>query len=75
MANPLITNQGQQTNLNPQLTQMLQQPGAQQLLQQLQQQMPGKSPREMAYQMAQNKGIPLNQIEQLFSQLTNTNRR
>lgn len=73
MANPLHTPQaqGQQTNL----TQMLQQPGAQQLLQQLQQQMPGKSPREMVYQMAQNKGIPLNQIEQLFSQLMNTNRR
>ena len=68
MANPLIT-QGQQTNLNPQFTQMLQQPGAQQLLQQLQQQMPGKSPREMAYQLAQQKGIPVSQIEQMLHRI------
>lgn len=65
MANPLNTNQGQQTNL----TQMLQQPGAQQLLQQLQQQMPGKSPREMAYHLAQQKGIPVERLNQALRRI------
>ena len=71
MANPLHNpqSQGQQTNLNPQFIQMLQQPGAQQLLQQLQQQMPGKSPREMAYHLAQQKGIPVSQIEQMLHRI------
>lgn len=64
MANPLNT-QGQQTNL----TQMLQQPGAQQLLQQLQQQMPGKSPREMAYHLAQQKGIPVERLNQALRRI------
>ena len=65
MANPLLTSQGQQTNL----TQMLQQPGAQQLLQQLQQQMPGKSPREMAYHLAQQKGIPVERLNQALRRI------
>ena len=70
MANPLNTqSQGQQTNLNPQFTQMLQQPGAQQLLQQLQQQMPGKSPREMAYHLAQQKGIPVERLNQALRRI------
>lgn len=68
MPNPLNT-QGQQTNLNPQFIQMLQQPGAQQLLQQLQQQMPGKSPREMAYYLAQQKGIPVSRLNQALNRI------
>ena len=66
MSNPL--NQGQQPHpLNPQFTQMLQQPGAQQFLNQLLQQNPGKSPRELAYHIAQQKGISQDQLSQLMS--------
>ena len=65
--NPLFSNQHQP--YNPQFTQMLQQPGAQQFIAQMLQQNPGKSPRDLAYQLAQQKGIPTDRITQMAQRL------
>ena len=70
MANP-ITNrrstQQQTTNYyNPQFNTILNQPQAQQLISSLKKQMPNLSPREMAYKLAQQRGVDINPLLQRF---------
>lgn len=64
--NPLNNN-----DIPQQYQQMLQQPQAQQLIQQLKQQYAGLTPQQIATQLAQQKGIPLDNI---MNQLKNIRR-
>lgn len=56
-------------NIPPQYQQMLQQPQAQQLIQQLNQQYAGLTPRQIATQLAQQRGIPLDTIMTQFKNI------
>ena len=62
--NPLNNN-----NIPPQYQQMLQQPQAQQLISQLKQQFAGLTPQQIATQLAQQRGIPLNNIMTQFKNI------
>lgn len=62
--NPLNNN-----NIPPQYQQMLQQPQAQQLIQQLNQQYAGLTPQQIATQLAQQRGIPLDTIMTQFKNI------
>lgn len=65
-----ITNRratAQTTNYyNPQFNTILNQPQAQQLISSLKKQMPNLSPREMAYKLAQQRGVDINPLLQRF---------
>ena len=59
--------QQQTTNYyNPQFNTILNQPQAQQLISSLKKQMPNLSPREMAYKLAQQRGVDINPLLQRF---------
>ena len=62
--NPLNNNE-----IPPQYQQMLQQPQAQQFIQQLKQQYAGLTPQQIATQLAQERGIPLNNIMAQFKNI------
>lgn len=67
--NPLTNRSAQQqtTNYyNPQFNTILNQPQAQQLISSLKKQMPGLSPREMAYKLAQQRGLDINPLLSRF---------
>ena len=57
------------TNGNPLFNQLLNQPGAQQFLQQFRNQ----DPRQLVYNLAQKRGIPTQQIQQLYNQIISPN--
>lgn len=48
--------------------QFFNQPGVQQIMQQVQKAANGRSPREIAFQLAQEKGIPLQEFQNLMKQ-------
>ena len=59
--------QQQTTNYyNPQFNTILNQPQAQQLISSLKKQMPGLSPRDMAYKLAQQRGLDINPLLSRF---------
>lgn len=62
--NPLNNN-----DIPQQYQQMLQQPRAQQFIQQLKQQYAGLTPQQIATQLAQQKGIPLDTIMTQFKNI------
>lgn len=62
--NPLNNN-----DIPQQYQQMLQQPQAQQFIQQLNQQYAGLTPQQIAIQLAQERGIPLNNIMTQFKNI------
>lgn len=62
--NPLNNN-----DIPQQYQQMLQQPQAQQFIQQLKQQYAGLTPQQIATQLAQQKGIPLDNIMNQFKNI------
>jgi hypothetical protein len=67
--NPITRRSAQQqtTNYyNPQFNTILNQPQAQQLISSLKKQMPNLSPREMAYKLAQQRGVDINPRLQRF---------
>ena len=67
--NPLTNRRAttQTTNYyNPQFNTILNQPQAQQLISSLKKQMPNLSPREMAYKLAQQRGLDINPLLQRF---------
>ena len=67
--NPLTnrSTQAQTTNYyNPQFNTILNNPQAQQLIASLKKQMPGLSPREMAHQLAKQRGLDINPLLQRF---------
>ena len=70
MANPITSRrstQQQTTNYyNPQFNTILNQPQAQQLIASLQKQMPGMSPREIAHQLAKQRGLDINPLMSRF---------
>ena len=67
--NPLMRNNNapQTTNYyNPQFNTILNNPQAQQLIASLKKQMPNLSPREMAYQLAKQRGLDINPLLSRF---------
>lgn len=67
--NPITRRSAQQqtTNYyNPQFNTILNQPQAQQLIASLKKQMPNLSPRDMAYKLAQQRGVDINPLLQRF---------
>ena len=67
--NPLMRNNNapQTTNYyNPQFNTILNNPQAQQLIASLKKQMPNLSPREMAYQLAKQRGVDINPLISRF---------
>ena len=59
--------QQQTTNYyNPQFNTILNQPQAQQLIASLKKQMPNMSPKEMAYKLAQQRGLDINPLLSRF---------
>ena len=67
--NPLMRNNNapQTTNYyNPQFNTILNNPQAQQLIASLKKQMPNLSPREMAYQLAKQRGLDINPLISRF---------
>ena len=67
--NPIINRRSAQqtTNYyNPQFNTILNQPQAQQLIASLKKQMPNLSPREMAYKLAQQRGLDINPLLSRF---------
>jgi hypothetical protein len=66
--NPLMLNSSSQTTnyYNPQFNTILNNPQAQQLIASLKKQMPNLSPREMAYQLAKQRGLDINPLLSRF---------
>ena len=67
--NPLMRNNNapQTTNYyNPQFNTILNNPQAQQMIASLKKQMPNLSPREMAYQLAKQRGVDINPLISRF---------
>lgn len=66
--NPLMRNTAQQTTnyYNPQFNTILNNPQAQQLIASLKKQMPNLSPREMAHQLAKQRGLDINPLLSRF---------
>lgn len=66
--NPLMRNSSSQTTnyYNPQFNTILNNPQAQQLIASLKKQMPGLSPREMAHQLAKQRGLDINPLLSRF---------
>ena len=67
--NPLTNRRAtaQTTNYyNPQFNTILNQPQAQQLISSIQRQMPGMSPREIAHQLAKQRGLDINPLMSRF---------
>lgn len=67
--NPIATRSTarQTTNYyNPQFNTILNQPQAQQLIASLKKQMPGMTPREIAQQLAKQRGVDINPLMQRF---------
>ena len=65
MTNPLMRNQT--TNYyNPQFNTILNNPQAQQMIASLKKQMPNLSPKEMAYQLAKQRGLDINPLLSRF---------
>lgn len=65
MANPINRNQ-RSTTTNPQFNTFLNRPDVQNLISSLQRQMPNTSPREMAHQLAKQRGIDINPLMRRF---------
>lgn len=65
MSNPINRNsRGASTTVynNPQFNTFLNRPDVQNLITSLQKQMPGSSPREIAFQLAKQKGVDINPL-------------